>query len=112
MIDTNEAVKRLIESIKGNDIYNEYIVEREKVKQHPDLMSQIDDYRNRTFELQNSENAGFDSIEKYEQDYEQFRENPLVSDFLAAELAFCRMMQEINTMITEGIDFESPYDLG
>ena len=66
MIDTNEAVNRLIESIKENFIYGEYIYEREKVKQHPELMSQIDEYRNRTFELQNSENAGFDSIEQYE----------------------------------------------
>lgn len=30
----------------------------------------------------------------------------MVSDFLAAELAFCRMMQDINLRLTEALHFE------
>ena len=37
---------------------------------------------------------------------EAFHENPLVSDFLAAELAFCRMMQEIGLYVTDQMKFE------
>ena len=45
-------------------------------------------------------------IEAFEKEYRDFRENPLVNDFLAAELAFCRMLQNNNARITDAIDFE------
>ena len=47
----------------------------------------------------------FDKIEDFEREYEKFREDPLVSDFLAAELGLCRMMQQINMTMTEELDF-------
>ena len=42
----------------------------------------------------------------FEKEYENFRQQPLVADFLAAELALCRMMQDIFGDITEALDFE------
>ena len=45
-------------------------------------------------------------MDAFEKEYEKFRENPIVDDFLRAELAFCRLIQEINVMITEELDFE------
>ena len=48
----------------------------------------------------------FEKIEAFEREYEDFREQPMVADFLAAELAFCRMMQRNNDEIMEAIDFE------
>ena len=68
----------------------------------------IDEYRIRNFELQNSAYAEdlLDKMEAFEREYEKFRENPLVEGFLDAELAFCRMMQEIEVKLTEAVDFE------
>ena len=43
---------------------------------------------------------------QFTRENEAFRENPLVSDFLAAELAFCRMMQEIGLYVTDQMKFE------
>ena len=45
-------------------------------------------------------------LEAFEREYANFREEPLVSEFLAAELAFCRMMQDINLHLTEAVHFE------
>ena len=45
-------------------------------------------------------------MKAFEKEYEDFRENPLVSDFLAAELALCRMLQKHGNMIMNEIDFE------
>lgn len=47
-----------------------------------------------------------DRVEAFEQEYEKFRENPLVDDFLRAELAFCRMMQEVYVLLADEVDFE------
>ncbi len=105
MDNIDSAIDRLVATILESDVYREYDELRDKVNKDPELKQQIDEFRHRNYELQNSD-ADFDKIEDFEREYSQFREIPLVSDFLAAELAFCRMMQEINIKITNAIDFE------
>ena len=100
------AMHHMIAVIKESEIYQEYRLQLEKVKQQPELKAQIDEFRTRNYLLQVSRDNELDKIYELEREYEDFRENPLVSDFLAAELAFCRMMQEINSRLTEAMDFE------
>ena len=68
----------------------------------------MNEYRQKNFDLQNETASEelFDRIEAFEREYAKFRENPLVEDFLRAELSFCRMMQDINVLLTAEIDFE------
>lgn len=102
------ATKEFAETIQKSDTYQEYYFQREKIKRQPDLYDKVNEYRQKNFELQNSADNGdlFDRMEAFEKEYEKFRENPLVDDFLRAELAFCRMMQDINELLTTEIDFE------
>lgn len=106
MRNMEEAVLIYISAIKASDEYQDYVSEKEKVKQHPELKAQIDEYRRRNYLMQTSPDTAFEQIEQFEQEYAGFRENPLVADFLSAELAFCRMLQGINTQVTESLDFE------
>ena len=106
MNNVDSAVERLIFVIKESETYREYTTQLEKVKQCPGLKEQIDEFRTRNYMLQTGGEAAFDKIEQMEKEYEDFRENPYVSDFLAAELAFCRMMQDINIRIIEAMHFE------
>lgn len=106
MSGVERAVEQLIAEILVSDTYKEYDIQRNKVNRVPDLKKQIDDFRVRNFELQMSEDNALEKIEQFEREYANFRENPLVSDFLAAELAFCRMIQEMNTQIVDAINFE------
>ena len=48
----------------------------------------------------------FDRVDAFERDYREWKKNPLVTEFLDAELAFCRMMQEANMQIMDAMDFE------
>ncbi len=106
MNELDQAVSDYITAIKNTDTYRNYVRERDKVKQYPELKAQIDDFRKRNYELQSSADTDFHKIDRFERDYEDFRENPLVDDFLAAELAFCRMMQKANMQVTAAIEFE------
>lgn len=101
-----DAVINFIEAIKASEEYQDYIRERERVKRYPDLKAQIDEYRRRNFVLQTSDDTAFEGLEQFEQEYGGLRENPMASDFLDAELAFCRLMQDTNIRVTEAIDFE------
>ncbi len=108
MIELDSAVEKLIAIIRDTEVYMEYERQKEKVNRIPDLKAQIDIFRVRNYEIQNLSNDEevFQKIEDFEREYESFRENPIVSDFLEAELALCRMMQEINIRLTEALDFD------
>lgn len=106
MSNVSDAAEQLIIAVKESAVYKEYKRRLAEVNQYPDLKRKIDEYRRRNFELQNSADCAFEKLEQFEKEYEGFVENVLVSDFLTAELAFCRMMQEINNRITEEIQFD------
>lgn len=103
-----EATKKFAAVIRESDTYKEYLFQREKIKTQPELYDKVNDYRQKNFDIQNESNDEelFDRMEAFEREYAKFRENPLVEDFLQAELAFCRMMQDVNVLLTSEIDFE------
>lgn len=106
--DVMEAAKKLAGIIRENDVYGEYLHQREELKKQPQLYDQVNEYRQKNFDIQNGMDGAelFDKMEAFEREYREFRENPVVDDFLRAELAFCRMMQEMYVLLTAEIDFE------
>lgn len=106
MRQIDDAIDEFINAILSTQVYGNYRRELEKIKREPGLKEQIDEYRKRNFEFQASSDIDFNRLDLFEKEYENFRANPLVADFLAAELDLCRMMQRINIRITAGLDFE------
>lgn len=106
MYNIDNATDEFIAAILKTEVYANYVRELAKVKSQPELKAQIDEYRKRNFEFQSSADNDFSQLDRFEKEYEGFRANPLVADFLAAELDLCRMMQRINTRITAGLNFE------
>ncbi len=106
MSKIDNALEHLIETILESEEYREYDAQRDKVNQFPELKAKLDEFRRLNFELQTSDDYTIEKIDQFEMQYAEFRENELVSAFLAAELAFCRMMQDINLRLTAAMDFE------
>ena len=107
-MEVQKALEQLAQAIKDSDIYREYRRQSEKGDNTGDMREKFDEYRVRNFELQNSVQTEdlLDKLDAFEREYEKFREDPLVEEFLDAELAFCRMMQEIDVKLAEAMDFE------
>ena len=101
-----EALDGLIKAIKEDEVYKEYHAQLDLLRQNPELKRQVDDFRKRNYEMQDSEDLDFARMNAFQDEYKTFRENPLVDSFLAAELDFCRMMQNINFDIVEAVDFD------
>lgn len=106
--DVMEAAKKLAEIIRRTGVYQEYLQQREALKKQPELYAQVNEYRQQNFDIQNESDGTelFDRMEAFEREHREFRENPIVDEFLRSELAFCRMMQEMNVLLTAEIDFE------
>ena len=102
MTNLEEAVANLLAAIKDTDEYREYSIQKEKVAKFPELKAQLDDFRKKSFELQSRTDSRelFDKIEEFQQEKEDLIEDPL-----AEELNFCRMIQEVELDLTDGLDF-------
>lgn len=102
------AAGKFVKSIKESDTYKAYYYQLERLKRNPELHERVNEFRKRNYEIQNTSQVDelFDKMDAFEKEYEKFRENPIVDDFLRAELAFCRLMQEIYTYITGELDFQ------
>ena len=102
------AVKNLNDTIRNTQEYKEYQLQKEKVKRVPELKAQIDEFRAKNYQLQNSAQSDnlMEDTERLLRENADLLENPMVADFLQAEVEFCRMMQDVNTCIIEAIDFE------
>ncbi len=103
-----EAARAFADQIMTSDTYRQYYYQREKIKKQPELYEKVNEFRQRNFDLQNETDSDdmLDRMEAFEREYEKFRENSLVDDFLRAELAFCRMMQEVYVLLADEVDFE------
>ena len=108
MKQIEEAIEILGNEIRGSAEYKRYQEKKERLHHLPELEKQVMEYRRKNFELQNSQNAAglYEATAQFEQEYREFRKNPYVSEYLAAELAICRIVQQINWTLIEGLDFE------
>lgn len=106
MNNIDRSLQQLIDDVLASDIYHAYKVQCARIKEQPELKKQVDEYRARNLELQTNETTTFEQIDRFEREYAGFRDIPMVEDFLAAELAFCRLLQNINLRLTEAMNFE------
>lgn len=106
MSGIDKEVDLLTEAILRSEEYLCYVKEKDRIKQEPVLKERIDEFRRRNFELQNRADYSFEQVDQLEREFSDVLERPEVSAFLEAELAFCRMMQEMNNHIADAIAFE------
>ena len=104
--EVKDAVDNLINTIKSDEVFREYHKQLDLLRQEPELKRQVDDFRKRNYDMQMGGDLDFAKLESFREEYREFRTNPLVDSFLAAELDFCRMMQNINFKIIDAVDFE------
>lgn len=106
MSTIDNALDNLIAAILASEEYQEYDRKRNLVKQSPEWKALADEFRERIFVLQSSGDSAFEQFDQLEKEYAEVTENPVIHEFLTAELAFCRMMQDINLRITDAMHFE------
>lgn len=104
-----EATDHLISVLKQTEIYKVYKMQCSKVNKQQDIKSRVDEYRQKNFLVSNGDLSGEEILseqEKLMEEYSDILNNPIVTDFLAAELELCRMVQNVNLQLTEALDFE------
>ena len=110
MLELHAELDEFIEKLKDTEVYREYEIQKNRLKEFPNLKQRVDDFRRRNYELQtrNYPDNMYDEMERFQKDNEAFQAIPQVRDFLSAELALCRMIQKVTSTIVEAVseDFE------
>ena len=104
------CVDSLLEAIREGETYQRYRKGEEKLMEKPELREKIDEFRVAVFRL-NNDNGNedlYESIDRFEKEHQEFRKNPIVNEYLEAELDVCKMMQRINSRIQGGVDIHIP----
>lgn len=101
---TDEYIKRIMEQ----EEYIAYSSQVRAIQKYPELMEKINAYREENFRIQNEYEGDelYDRMEEFANRNEQLTDIPIVQEFLSSEAAFCRLMQEINIHIMEGLNFQ------
>ena len=102
------AVMTFVQKIKQSEIYQEYCSQLGRIKEQPELYDKVNEFRKKNFDIQNSEppETMMERMEDLEREYAWLRENVIVEDFLQAELALCRLMQELDALVVRELDFQ------
>lgn len=104
------ALEQLVIAMKNSEEYVHFKRAEARVAEFSGLQQRIDEFRTSWYALQSSgETDLFEQIDHVEDQYADLRENPYVQDFLAAELALCRMYQQINWTILKNLDFDTGF---
>lgn len=112
MNQINDALDGLMAALKASEEYIRYQTIKERVHNMPELEQEIHDFRKENYLPQNSQGTVdlYEATDRMEQEYREFRKNPIVAEYLAAETALCRVVQQINWTLIEELDFEVGFE--
>lgn len=104
----DRALEELIYALQTSPEYGRYQEIRRKIREYPQLEEAVHAFRKKNYEAQNFMEGGnlYNRMEELERESEQLRKDPLIDEYLKAELALCRLFQNINWTIVRNIDFD------
>lgn len=110
MNQVREATKTLIAAIEESEEYVRYQKAKQEICKYPILKEKADEFRKRNYDMQNSRTDIFEEADKLQQEFAEVIENFVVREYLTAENAFCRVLQQVNWQLIENLNFEADFE--
>ncbi len=106
-MEMKKALNQFLNEFQESSAFKDYKYQKERIKKVPGKKERINEFRARRFEFQNYQGEDlFEKIDEFEKEYQSFKEEPIVREYLAAELEICRLVQEINSAIDDLVDID------
>ena len=107
MTDLSYLSEEVLKAVYDTIEYKDYRALLEKVKEDPVLYARVNEFREKNFLLQQSDSEDLlDMMDALTNEYEDVINIELVNEFLEAEIAFMRMMQDFNHKLIDGLEFD------
>lgn len=100
-------VEELISAMKESQEYQRYCAAEKKLRQYPTIEQQVNEFRKKNYEIQKQKQSHniYDELMHLQSEYATLRRNPLVDEYLSAEMALCRCIQDINRKMIRDLEF-------
>ncbi len=107
MDEIKKSLDELKTAIQKSDAFGRYQKAREQVQQYPEKKRRLQEFRKKNFCLQNSKEQIdlFVELDRLAQEYADVYQDPLLSEYLASEVALCRIVQQVSREIIESLNF-------
>ena len=100
-----ETTSVLVDTIKGTSIYTEFQSALEDLRKYPELKALADEFRAQKFLAYHSL-KGQVSFADLEEKRVELADYPQIERYLNAEVALCRVLQEVESHLTAGMCFD------
>ncbi|MBO4309678.1 MAG: YlbF family regulator [Lachnospiraceae bacterium] len=104
----DKQTENYIKELKKTAIYKTYKDSLAALKKDEEMWEKVREYRKKREELQKNSSSEelYEKADWFEKDYAFVYENKQAREFLEAEVALCRLIQDICFSITKSLDFE------
>ena len=105
-------IQELIDEIRASAVFSEYQTARRELRENPDKLKKVQEFRNERYNLQNSskEIDLFKETDKLDQKYKNLTEDPLIADYLEAENSFFKIIRGISWKLVLDLDIADTLD--
>ncbi len=111
-LDEYESCKHaFLKALKESEIYLTYLEKNEALEKEPEKKRMVNALRKRNYEFRNTEyienyNAVLDEMAA---DMEEMRTDKVIDEFFAAELALCRLVQQLLDELMSSINMDMDF---
>ncbi len=101
----------LLQALQECETYRIYLEKKKELDQAPEKRRIVNAFRKRNFDFRSSrytENYN-QVLDQLATDMEEIREDRVIDEFLAAELALCRLIQDLFNDIMASIDMDMDF---
>ena len=106
-MEMRKAVNQFLNEFQNSSAFRDYKYQKERIRKVPGMKDRINEFRKKRFEFQKYQGEDlFEKIDEFQREYQAFKEEPIVREYLAAELEICRLVQQIYGAIDELVDID------
>ncbi len=99
-----------VEKMKKTQSYIDYLNYKTFLENQPELLSQVNEFRKKSFEIQAGHKYGYfnayENLLRLNEEYEDLLSEPIVKSFLNAELEVSKMINEVLNTFASEIDMD------
>ena len=108
-MELKTSIEELKQSLLESEAFLRYQKVRAEVHNYPEKEYRLHEVRRENDFLQNSKEQLdlFTEEDRLEQEYADVYKDPLLGEYLAAEVAVCRIIQQVNKELIGCLDFEA-----
>lgn len=109
MTETKSIIDRMVDEMKDCAEFRRYRVISSIIQEYPEKKRRLFEFRKKNYLLQNSEDQIdlFSESDRLMKEYRDVYDDPMLREFLEAEVAVCRIVQQINDEMVRCLEFEN-----